>query len=200
LSLDVEHDKKRVADGEGKTRDLEEEARQKAVVFEHFEIDYSVWYCANVVSTSENPYIKGVVLVHKPTNHPFVIMVNLATPPGFEPALDHTEYAFYTNELDATEGYVFALMSDANAETDGPVVIDATYATYMSLGALSPEDGHAHRVAMMYYLGMSMEQPDPRAAERMAQQRRVVKGARHVHAVQCGGDTGTGGMDIEDST
>lgn len=192
----TKNDKKRGAEGCHKELDAEEVARQQACRFEEFEVDYSVWYNACIIVDS--PAVKGVVLVHKPTYRPFVIIANL--PHESQPDVTDIEYVLYTDQLDEGEGYIHQWMPRHSATQDAPFIIEATCEVYMALGPLTPEDGSDHRIALMHFLGMTTQQPNPTVATRLREERRVIKGRRQlplppsdISAAQEAG----GGMDVD---
>jgi hypothetical protein len=189
---------KRSASGYEKEAELAETARQQT--FEHFAVDWNWWYCTNDIATS---LYRGMVLVHKPTRRPFVVIANLPTEEF--PLLD---YVFYTDVLDqSNQCYLHQLVDQVNAHVDAPLVMGASHETYLKMGELSYETSEAHRIALMSFLGFCMQQPEPEAAEKMARERRVVKAERklaeiidtgHDDPAVNGDDEARGGMDVDD--
>jgi hypothetical protein len=195
---DGDNGKKRSYDGYAKERDADELARQQQCTFEDFELDYALWYCACVVS-SEPPLRKGVVLVHKPTYRPFVVIAELphesrGVGDAKDPAIDDIEYVFYTDELDKSAGYIHQWMARADARRLAPVVIEGSSEMYALLGALTPQEGEDRRVALMYWLGMTMQAPNPEVVVKLKEERRVLKARRRLQSA-VGGDMEVDGND-----
>lgn len=191
-------DKKRVADGTDKQIDNDEQARQKACTFDHFEVDYAIWY--NYAILADNPLKKGVILIHKPTYRPFIIIAELPHESRgqgdvLDDAIDDVEYFFIKDQLDEGGGYILELIKCHLAPLYAPVFIEATCAIYEQIGALSPQDGEAHRIAMMHYFEMTSEKPDAQVPLRLQQERRILRSRR---ALVSAPDSGAGGdMDVD---
>jgi len=168
---------KRVGDGAIKEEDASEVARQQACQFEDFAVDYSVWY--NVCYLVGDPSRQGVVLIHKATYRPLVVIANLPHESRPDEAID-IEYAIYTDQLDEGQGYIRQWMRRECAALEAPIIMESSAEIYEQLGALTPEQGEDHRVAIMYFLGMAMQQPKPEVAERLMRERRIITVKRRM--------------------
>lgn len=167
----TEGPQKRVGDGCLKEEDEAELERQQACRFEDFEIDYSVWY--NACYLVGDPARQGVVLIHKATYRPLVVIANLPHESRPDEAID-IEYAIYTDQLDENQGYIRQWMRRHIAGRDAPVIMESSAEIYEQLGKLTHAQGWDHQVAIMYFLGMSMQKPNPEVAERLMRERRVI--------------------------